>query len=99
MEDTIESSGIYNSNNFPCTTYWKHKESDYIKPDEPETLPAQYEIDLNDGSIRINVFSRSSLGPVHKRDYYNYLEFPADSRFARALLQLLKGFDNGGEKE
>jgi len=95
MKDTIEAGDFYNSNNIPCTTYWMHKESDSVPPEEPETRKAQYEIDATEDSIVLRIFSRSSRSPMHKRDYYTYLKFPIDSRFSRELLEILKRVDKG----
>ena len=91
MEDRMFSQ----SNNFKCRTYWKYKDGEKEKLEEPETKTAQYEMGINEDEFGekfwLKIFSRVGKEPEHKRDFYTYLEFPTDSSLMRSLLNFLKG--------
>jgi len=91
MEDKLTTNpNMYHPNNFKCKTYWNYTEG---AVEEPEQKTAQYEMDVKDEGFGkkcvIRIFSRVGTDPLHKRDYYTYLEFPFDSTFARSLVEFL----------
>lgn len=94
MEDTTKSKAtMYHPNNFKCKTYWNYTEDGVLE--EPEQRTAQYEIDVKDEGygkkLCVRVFSRVGTDPLHKRDYYTYLEFPVESTFTKGLLEMITG--------
>ena len=79
-------------NNFKCKTYWLYSE-DSKTVEEPEQRTAQYEMGVEDlgygKKLWIKIFSRTGTDPLHKRDYYNYFEFPIDCTFTTALMDII----------
>jgi len=96
MEDKMKSEEIYNSANFNCTTYWKYRNGDKVPFEEPTMKPAQYEMGIKEtewgNKIWIKLFSRIGEDPLHKRDYYTYLEFPLDCNFSTNLYRMLESY-------
>lgn len=93
MEDKLTTNpNMYHINNFKAKTYWQYTENGVLE--EPEQRTAQYEMDIKDEGygtkLCIRIFSRVGTDPMHKRDYYTYLEFPTKSTFARSLLEILE---------
>ena len=92
MEENINNgkTSLYHPNNFKCKTYWNYTEG---AVEEPEQRTAQYEMGVKDEGfgkkLWINIFSRVGTDPLHKRDYYTYLEFPLDSTFTKSLMEML----------
>ena len=83
---------MYHPNNFKCKTYWNYTEDGVLE--EPEQRTSQYEMSVKDEGfgkkLAINIFSRVGTDPLHKRDFYSYIEFPFDSTFAKSLYEFLK---------
>ena len=93
MEEKMDNgkTNLYHPNNFKCKTYWNYTENNTVE--EPEQKTAQYEIDVKDEGYGrkccVRIFSRVGTDPMHKRDYYTYLEFPFNSTFAKSLGEFL----------
>ena len=87
------NKNMYHPNNFGASTYWQYSDNGILE--EPEKRTAQYEIDVKDTEfgkkLCIRIFSRVGTDPLHKRDYYTYLETLVDCTFTRSLLDILEG--------
>ena len=94
MEDKMQPGIVNNSANFNCNTYWLYRDGDTEQFEEPEMKKAQFEMGIRDSGygkkLWVKIFSRVGKDPTHKRDYYNYIEFPVDCNFAKALFVMLK---------
>jgi hypothetical protein len=92
MEDKLTSNpNMHHPNNFKCRTHWLYTEDG--KVEEPEQRTAQYEMDVVGTEfgtkLKIRIFSRVGTDPLHKRDYYQYIEVPIECTFTKSLLDIL----------